>query len=251
MKNFITPFVIRNVLRHKKGFQHKKNFSRFEIAKGYLELRISFRRNLKDSFFIFFGIIAAGIGLESFLLPNKFIDGGVTGISLLTAEVTKLHLSYFLVLINIPFIFLGMKFIGRAFAIKTAIAITGLAILISVVHFPEVTHDKLLVAVFGGFFLGSGIGLSIRGGAVLDGTEILAIYLSRKFHTTVGDIIIIFNIIIFSFAALSDIIAEFPVGSSIINFCFSWPHITLCNFLIIFFYIVLTICSDYEKIKII
>ena len=90
---------------------------------------------------------------------------------------------------------------GKRFAIKTALAIIGLALCVAIVPFPNVTDDDLLVAIFGGFFLGAGIGLSIRGGAVIDGTEILAIFLSRKFSTTIGDIIILINIVIFSFAA--------------------------------------------------
>ena len=90
---------------------------------------------------------------------------------------------------------------GKQFAIKTALAISGLALVLATVTFRNVTDDNLLVAVFGGFFLGAGIGLSVRGGAVIDGTEVLAIYLSRKFGTTIGDIIIVINIVIFSTAA--------------------------------------------------
>ncbi|MBP6732079.1 MAG: YitT family protein [Chitinophagales bacterium] len=171
------------------------------MAKGLRELRIHTIRLLKDIILISLGIGSAAFGLESFLLPSKFIDGGVTGISLLTTELTGIPLYILLLIINIPFVFLGSIVIGKQFAIKTAIAITGLAICIATVHFPEITHDKLLVAVFGGFFLGAGIGLNVRGGAVIDGTEVLAIFLSRKLSTTMGDIIIIINILIFSAAA--------------------------------------------------
>lgn len=156
---------------------------------------------LKDGFFIVSGIFAAAFGLESFLFPNRFIDGGATGISLLIAEVTELPLSLLIVLVNIPFVFLGFRVIGKAFAIKTTIAIFGLALVLATISFPEITQDKLLVAVFGGFFLGAGIGLSVRGGGVLDGTEVLAIFLSRKLGTTIGDIIILINIIVFLAAA--------------------------------------------------
>ena len=148
---------------------------------------------LKDGFFIVSGIFAAAFGLESFLFPNRFIDGGATGISLLIAEVTELPLSLLIVLVNIPFVFLGFRVIGKAFAIKTIISIFGLALVLATINFPEITQDKLLVAVFGGFFLGAGIGLSVRGGGVLDGTEVLAIFLSRKLGTTIGDIIILRN----------------------------------------------------------
>jgi uncharacterized membrane-anchored protein YitT (DUF2179 family) len=158
-------------------------------------------RWVKDLILIATGIGSAAFGLEGFLLPTKFIDGGATGISLLISEVTSIPIYLLLVGINIPFIFLGYKIIGKQFAIKTALAITVLAICVATIHFPVVTHDKLLVAVFGGFFLGAGIGFSVRGGAVIDGTEVLAIYLSEKFGTTIGDIIIMINVVIFSIAA--------------------------------------------------
>ena len=156
---------------------------------------------LKDIFFITIGIFSAAFGLESFLLPNRFIDGGVTGISLLITETTILPLYALVVLMNLPFLLLGLKVIGKNFAIKTTIAILGLAIVLALIEFPEVTDDKLLVSVFGGFFLGAGIGLSIRGGGVLDGTEVLAIYLSKRFGAKIGDIMIIINILIFLAAA--------------------------------------------------
>lgn len=156
---------------------------------------------IRDGIFIFMGIISAGFGLIGFLLPNSFIDGGVTGISLLTTETTGISLSILIVLFNLPFLILGFSQIGKEFGFKSIIAIVGLALVIHFVPYPVVTTDKLLVAVFGGFFLGAGIGLSIRGGGVLDGTEVLAIYLSKKTGLTIGDIIFIFNIIIFSFGA--------------------------------------------------
>jgi len=156
---------------------------------------------IKDTFFISIGILSAAFGLESFLLPNRFIDGGVTGISLLITETTTLPLYSLILLVNLPFLLLGLKVIGKNFAIKTTIAILGLSLVLALIEFPEVTQDKLLVSVFGGFFLGAGIGLSIRGGGVLDGTEILALYLSRRMSAKIGDIIIVINIIIFLAAA--------------------------------------------------
>jgi uncharacterized membrane-anchored protein YitT (DUF2179 family) len=161
----------------------------------------NFKLLLKDSFFIISGIFSAAFGLESFLFPNRFIDGGATGISLLVAEVSDWPLPILIILVNIPFLFLGFRVIGRTFAIKATIAILGLALVLATVSFPEITEDKLLVAVFGGFFLGAGIGLSVRGGGVLDGTEVLAIFLSRKLGTTIGDIIILINILVFIAAA--------------------------------------------------
>lgn len=181
--------------------QNNIKLFRYALAKKVYKYRKTFKKMLKDIIFILLGIASAAFGLESFLLPNHFIDGGVTGISLLVSQLFNLPLSLLLVLINLPFVLLGLRVINKQFAFKTAFAIAGLAIFVVTFHFPEVTHDKLLVAVFGGFFLGMGIGLAIRGGAVLDGTEILAIFLSRKLHVSMGDIIISLNVIIFGVAA--------------------------------------------------
>ena len=156
---------------------------------------------LKDVVLICAGVASAAFGLNGFLLPNAFIDGGVTGISLLVEVVTGISLSYLLVAINIPFLLMGIRTVSAHFAIKSAVAIVLLAFVVHFVQFPTITEDKLLIAVFGGFFLGLGIGLSIRGGAVIDGTEVMAVYLSRRTSLTVGDIILLFNIIIFSFGA--------------------------------------------------
>ncbi|MBR7949081.1 YitT family protein [Microvirga sp. STR05] len=147
------------------------------------------------------GVFSAALGLKGFLLPNEFIDGGVTGISMLISHVTGISLSVLILLINIPFVILGYYQLGSAFALKTLLTITALAGALMVVSFPALTQDKLLIAVFGGFFLGAGIGLAMRGGGVLDGTEILAVYISRKLPGSIGDIIMIINIIIFGVAA--------------------------------------------------
>lgn len=197
-----TQLIIRTVVKQKKGKTNSKTeLSSFEIARGYRELKISVLSFFSNSLLIVLGIISAAFGLEGFLLPSKFIDGGATGISLLLSELSETPLSVLLVIVNIPFLILGLNVISKQFALKAAFAILGLALAVAMINFPEVTHDKLLVAVFGGFFLGAGIGLSIRGGAVLDGTEVLAIYFSRKLETTVGDIIIIINMLVFSSAA--------------------------------------------------
>lgn len=159
-------------------------------------------RELVNIFFIILGILSAGMGLKGFLLSSRFIDGGVTGISMLLADVVGLPLSVWLLIVNLPFIALGYFQIGKKFAIKSALAIAGLSICLAVVKYPDVTPDKLLTAVFGGFFIGAGIGLAIRGGAVLDGTEIAALLVSRKSHILrVGDVILILNIFIFLTAA--------------------------------------------------
>ena len=156
---------------------------------------------LKDTVFILIGIFSAGFGLKGFLIPNSFIDGGAMGISLLISEISGLSLSILIVAINLPFLILGYSQIGKEFAIKSIIAIITLAIVVHFVEYPIITHDKLLIAVFGGFFLGAGIGMAIRGGSVIDGTEVLAIQISKKTGLSIGDIVLIFNIIIFSFGA--------------------------------------------------
>ena len=123
------------------------------------------------------------------------------GISLLISETTGVSLSVLIVAVNLPFLILGYSQIGRQFALKSIAAIIGLALVVYFIPYPLITSDKLLIAVFGGFFLGAGIGMAIRGGSVIDGTEVLAIHLSKITGLTIGDIILIFNIIIFSFGA--------------------------------------------------
>lgn len=159
-------------------------------------------REFKNAFLIVVGICSAALGLKGFLLPVRFIDGGVTGISMLGAEILHLPLGLLIFIFNIPFIAIGYRQIGKMFALKSALAITGLAAMLFLVTFPDVTYDKLLTAVFGGLFIGAGIGLAIRGGAVLDGTEIAALLISRKSNLLrVGDVILILNVFIFFAAA--------------------------------------------------
>ncbi len=159
-------------------------------------------RELINTVLIILGILAAGFGLKGFLLSSHFIDGGVTGISMLLSSVLGFPLSVLILLINIPFIALGYRQIGRQFAIKSASAIAGLSLCLAFVSYPDVTPDKLLTSIFGGFFIGAGIGLAIRGGAVLDGTEIAALLISKSSHLLrVGDVILILNIFIFLAAA--------------------------------------------------
>lgn len=150
---------------------------------------------------ILLGVGLASFGLKGFLLPNHFIDGGITGISLLTYQLTGIPVSIWIIAFNTPFIFMGAKQISKSFAIKTTFAILALAGVIYFIDFPVITDDKLLISIFGGFFLGSGIGLAIRGGCVIDGTEILAVYINRKSILSMGDIILLINVLIFIVAA--------------------------------------------------
>lgn len=201
MNPLLTEIIIQTTLRKKGVGRRKAGYTPYELAKARRDFFLSIKHLVKDFLLIAVGIFSAAFGIKGFLLANKFIDGGVTGISLLISALTEIPLQYLIIAINIPFVILAYITISGQFAFRTAIAITGLAICLATVDFPDVTQDNLLVAAFGGFFLGAGIGLSMRGGAVIDGTEVLAIYLSRKLATTVGDIIILINIVIFSSAA--------------------------------------------------
>ena len=152
----------------------------------------------KNIILIVLGIFSAAMGLKGFLLSSRFIDGGVTGVSMLLSDVLGFPLAILIFFINLPFIAVGYWQIGKLFALKSTLAIAGLSLCLAFVSFPDVTPDKLLTAVFGGLFIGAGIGLAIRGGAVLDGTEIAALLISRNSHLLkVGDVILIFNIFIF------------------------------------------------------
>ena len=159
------------------------------------------KENAKSILLIALGIFSASFGLKGFLIPNEFIDGGVTGISLLLSFTTEIPLSFLIFFINLPFIILGYNQISRTFAIRAFAAIAGLSVVLAIVPFPVITHDKLLISIFGGIFLGAGVGLSMRGGGVLDGTEIMALYIWRKREISVGDVVLGFNIIIFACAA--------------------------------------------------
>lgn len=150
---------------------------------------------------IVLGVLSAGMGLKGFLLSSNFIDGGVTGVSMLLGKTTGIPLAVWLPLVNLPFIAVGYRQMGAAFAVKSTLAIAGLAAALVFIPYPDVTPDLVLTAVFGGFFIGAGIGLAIRGGAVLDGTEIAALLISRRGDLLrVGDVILLFNVILFVLA---------------------------------------------------
>ena len=158
-------------------------------------------RESLNGLLIALGVLSASMGIKGFLLSSHFIDGGVTGISMLISMVSATPLSIWIVLVNFPFVALGYRQIGRAFALRSVLAIGGLSIALATIPFPDVTPDLVLTAVFGGFFLGAGIGLAVRGGAVLDGTEIAALLISRQSSLfKVGDVILLFNVVLFLFA---------------------------------------------------
>ncbi len=148
------------------------------------------------------GVLLASIGLKAFLLPNGFLDGGVTGIALLVSSQTSWDISILLMVLSIPFVVMGYFTLSKRIVVKSIIAISLLALLIKLESFNTITEDKLLIAIFGGLFLGMGIGLAIRNGAVLDGSEILGIFIYDRFGISIGKTILLFNIILFSVTAI-------------------------------------------------
>lgn len=160
------------------------------------------RTIINNTILILLGIISATFGLKGFLLSSHFIDGGVTGISMLLSNIFGIPIAILIFVINVPFLWLGYNKLGTLFAIKSTAAIAGLSLALAFINVPDVTSDKLLTAVFGGLFIGVGIALAIRGGAVLDGTEIAALLVSKKAQVVkVNDVILIFNVVIFLTAA--------------------------------------------------
>lgn len=159
--------------------------------------KLVFKSHIKDFFLVCAGIASATFGLKGFLLPEGLLDGGATGISLLINRVTGFDISILILLVNLPLIYVGWRQVSKSFAIKTFIAVVVFALIVHFVEIKDLTHDRLLIAVFGGFFLGAGIGLAMRGGCVIDGTEVLAVWISRHSPLSVGDFIAVFNVLLF------------------------------------------------------
>jgi uncharacterized membrane-anchored protein YitT (DUF2179 family) len=147
------------------------------------------------------GALLAAVAIEEFLIPNNIIDGGIVGISIITSYLSKMPLGVFIVILNIPFILFGYKHLGKDFVISTVYSVISLSIWVSVLHpVPELTKDIFLASIFGGIVLGLGVGLIIRFGGSLDGTEIIAIILNRKVSFSVGEIVMFVNVFIFLIA---------------------------------------------------
>lgn len=196
---FIKKFFIR--VAHLRARWEHRRLTKRELIKEVSDAKIEAKHFGRESFSVILGVLSAAFGLEGFLLPNHFIDGGAMGIALIFRHLFDIRLSILVVAINIPFLILAFSTVSRSFAIRSIVAIILLALTLYFIPFPLITEDKLLISVFGGFFLGLGIGLSIRGGAVIDGTEVLAVFMNKKTFLTVGDAIMIINIIIFGIAA--------------------------------------------------
>ncbi|NOV01968.1 DUF2179 domain-containing protein [Paenibacillus sp. LMG 31457] len=165
-------------------------------------IRAQHRRMTKSSLlrrgvFLFIGAALMAVGLDIFLVPNKIIDGGITGISIIFSYLTHIPVGIFLTLLNMPFLFIGYKMIGKTFALSTLFAILVMSAGTALLHpVHELTNDPLLAAVFGGIILGVGVGMVIRFGGSLDGTEIIAILVSKKIPFSVGEVVMFFNLFI-------------------------------------------------------
>src|ERR1700761_3271851 len=157
---------------------------------------------LTDIVYVVVGILFSGFALRSFLIPNKFFDGGVTGISLLIHELYEVNIAYVIVIVNLPFIIMGAFQVNKTFAFKTIAAVIGLGLCLHYLPYPQITSDKLLVSIFGGVFMGIGVGLASRGGCALDGIEVLSLYNGKRISFTISEIILGINIVIFLIAAV-------------------------------------------------
>ncbi|MFZ4404317.1 MAG: YitT family protein [Pseudobdellovibrionaceae bacterium] len=197
---------MKTITRGQQGLERvlelfRQNFDSFFEFSIQFNMAKKIFYELKNALLIALGVLSAGMGLKGFLLSSDFIDGGVTGISMLLAKVTAWPLSVWLPVVNLPFIVIAYRQLGFGFALRSLLAIGTLVLVLVFIPFPDVTPDLLLTAVFGGFFIGAGIGLTIRGGAVLDGTEIAALLISKRVQVLkVGDLILVFNIVIFLMA---------------------------------------------------
>ncbi len=157
--------------------------------------------SFKSISFSIIGVFFAVVGLQGFMVPNNFLDGGVTGISILVKGFSNIHISYLLVFFNIPFLIVGYRKIGKTFSIQALFAILMLAAGMYFIEIPAFTTDKVLIAVFGGFFVGLGIGFVIRGGGVIDGLEVIGYYTQKRSGLTSGEIILALNCLIIIGAA--------------------------------------------------
>ncbi|MGI4022383.1 MAG: YitT family protein [Janthinobacterium lividum] len=163
---------------------------------------IAWSQTITDTLSTIAGILFCGFALKGFLVPNQFFDGGVTGISLLIHELYHINIAYVIIVANLPLIIMGAYQINYTFALKTLAAVIGLGLCLLFIPYPQITSDKLLVSIFGGVFMGIGVGLSMRGGCALDGIEVLALYTNKRISFTISEIILGINVIIFLIAAV-------------------------------------------------
>ena len=174
------------------------------MTKKYKTDRVNWKSvwNLKNLLFILAGAGLAVLAMKGFMIPNRFLDGGITGISILLHEIFHFNISILVILLNLGFIYLGYRKIGKTFAVQTSIAVIILATGLLFIDINPITNDKLLIAIFGGILIGTGVGLVIRGGGVIDGAEVIAVFTRRKSGFSNSEIIMLINCIIFAVAAL-------------------------------------------------
>jgi uncharacterized membrane-anchored protein YitT (DUF2179 family) len=203
--------------------------------------------NLKLFFFRLLGVFCALIAFKGFLIPNNFLDGGITGISILMYKIFQFDISLALVVLNIPFLIIGYIKIGKNFALNSAISIVLLAIALAVINIPVITTDKFLIAIFGGIFIGMGIGFVIRSGGVIDGLEVLVEYTNRKSVFSSTEIVMTINTLIFVTAAY-----KFGFEKAMYSIITFYTAIRTANYIVdgIEQFTKLTIVSkEYEAIK--
>ena len=157
--------------------------------------------NFKNLLLIVFGTALAILAMVGFMIPNKFIDGGITGISILLQDILHINISILVLVLNAIFIYLGYKKIGKTFAIQTTIAVILFSLGLYFFKMEAITNDKLLIAIFGGILIGTGVGLVIRGGGVIDGSEVFAVFTLRKSGFSNSEIVMLFNTVILCIAA--------------------------------------------------
>ena len=174
------------------------------MSKKYISDRIEWNQvmNLKNFLHLLIGTSLAVVAMKGFMIPNRFLDGGITGISILLHEIFHINISFLVIILNVLFVYLGYKRIGKTFAVQTCIAVLLLSVGLLFIDINPITHDKLLIAIFGGILMGTGVGLVIRGGGVIDGAEVIAVFTGRKTGFSNSEIIMLINTIIFAVAAL-------------------------------------------------
>ena len=203
--------------------------------------------SLSSILYTLLGVFSALVALKGFMIPNHFLDGGITGISILLEETFQIPFSVSLILFNLPFLYMGYKKIGKTFSVNAFLAVVLLAVLMTFINFPQVTDDKVLIAVFGGFFIGLGIGLVIRGGGVIDGLEIIAHYTNKKIGFSTSEIIMTFNTLLFIGAAF-----EFGIETAMYSILVYYTAMKTSDYVVDGFeeFTALTIISeDYEQVK--
>ena len=198
--HFFTPTAIREKREDKQLVSDK--IKALHQANTTLKKKVNFVNTMQDAFLIVFGVISTGFALKGFLVPNRFFDGGVTGLSLLLHELYHFNLAFTIVLANLPLIVISYFSVNRHFAFKTFVCVLLLGICLLYFPYPDsLTSDKLLISIFGGVFLGIGIGLAMRAGCALDGVEVFALYTLKRTSFTITEIILGINILIFAIAA--------------------------------------------------